>query len=149
MSVVIPHFGTMTGAEGSAKPPHSAIMEQPDGEAKLKVVKRQAERLKDSRKAQIRGAERGTLQLQAMKIRKTNQRSVCSYICGGSPFKDKLHAFFISHFDASIVILPFLFKRAGWLTCSGMLCFLAAWSYYTSILMYECIRLLLGNHRMR
>lgn len=84
-----------------------------------------------------------------MKIGKSKRRSICSWSCGGSAFKDKLYAFFISHFDASLILLPFLFKRAGSLTCSLLIVFFAFWSYFTSILMYECVRMLLGNYHMR
>jgi hypothetical protein len=84
-----------------------------------------------------------------MKIGKTKKRGVLSWICGGSAFKDKLYAFFISHFDASLLLLPFLFKRAGYLTCILILVFFSLWSCFTSILMHECIRMLLGNYRLR
>jgi hypothetical protein len=64
-------------------------------------------------------------------------------------FKDRFYSFFISYFDASILLLPFVFKRAGWLTSSLLMAFFAIWSYFSSLLMFECVRLLLGNYKMR
>ena len=84
-----------------------------------------------------------------MSINKANRRSTCSLIWGRGPFKDKLYAFFIAQFDASIVVLPFLFRRAGWVTCIVLLLFLQCLGAFASVLVYECIRLLLGNYRMR
>ena len=66
-----------------------------------------------------------------------------------SAFKDKMYAFFIAQFDASLIILPFIFKRAGWLTCSIMMVILSIAGIFGSILVYQCVRLLLSNYRMR
>jgi len=82
-------------------------------------------------------------------MQKARQRSCLSLVCGRSVFKDKLYTFFIAQFDASIVVLPFLFKRAGWLTCSLLMLSLSLCGVFSSILVYECIRLLMGNFRMR
>jgi len=73
--------------------------------------------MRGSLATKMRVAQRGTTQLQHMNIGKTSSRSYCSLIFGRGPFKDKLYAFFIAQFDASIVVLPFLFRRAGWTTC--------------------------------
>lgn len=84
-----------------------------------------------------------------MNLGAIKRRGVVSWVCGRSPFKEKLYAFFISHFDASLILLPFIFYRAGYMTCILLMAFFALWSCFTSILMFQCIRLLLGNHRMR
>ena len=119
-------------------------------------VKLQADRLQGNLIARRREELRGTVNLDSKlyrnersTIRKHKQRSICSYIFGSSPFKDKFYTFFISHFDASLVILPFIFKRAGWVASSGILLFLSIWSYYASLITIECIRLLLENYKMR
>jgi hypothetical protein len=94
--------------------------------------------------------KRGTQELQQnMQRRERKVRSWCSKLCGKNPVKDRFYSFFISHFDASILILPFIFKRAGWLTSSLLVVFFGCWSYYSSLLTYECVRLLLGNYKMR
>ena len=45
--------------------------------------------------------------------------------------------------------MPFIFKRAGWLTCTFLVGFFASWSFFSSLLIFECVRLLLGNYKMR
>jgi hypothetical protein len=70
-------------------------------------------------------------------------------VFGRSVFKERFYTFFISHFDASILLLPFIFKRAGWLTCGVMMAFFKCWSFFSSLLIFECVRLLLGNYKMR
>ena len=105
--------------------------------------------MKSSFASKLRQAKRGTAQLNSMNINRIQRRSTLANICLRGPFKDKFYSFFISQFDASIVILPFIFKRSGWLFCSMMLCALSSIGVFTSILMYECIRLLLGNFKMK
>ena len=52
-----------------------------------------------------------------------------------------MYAFFVSHFDPATLLLPFVFKRAGWATSCIVLLVLHLWSYYASIAVYETIRL--------
>ena len=70
-------------------------------------------------------------------------------IFGRSVFKERFYSFFLSYFDASVILLPFIFKRSGWLTCAVMMFFLKVWSFFSSLLIFECVRLLLGNYKMR
>ena len=74
---------------------------------------------------------------------------MCSKLCQISPFRIKFYSFVNSYFDSSIFLLPLIFHRAGWLTCTILLCLLHLWSYFMAISVYECIQLLIGNFRMK
>lgn len=115
----------------------------------LQKVKLQADRIKGSIKAKKFSEKRGTLEGKLTIKNKLRHRGLCSKIFGRSVFKDRFYSFFISYFDASIILLPFIFKRAGWLTCSFLMGFFATWSLFSSLLIFECVRLLLGNYKMR
>lgn len=66
-----------------------------------------------------------------------------------SPFRAKFYTFVNSYFDASILLLPFIFHRAGWLSCTLFLMVLHLWSYFMAIVVYECIHLMIGNFKMK
>lgn len=122
----------------------------PDADERYDHVKRQADRLKSNPGTKQRADKRGTAALTSMlQSQKANKRSLCYIICLRGPFKDKLYSFFIAQFDASVLLLPLLFKRCGWATCTIVLVFLQLLGMFSSVLVYECIRLLLGNYRMK
>lgn len=47
------------------------------------------------------------------------------------------------------MILPFLFKRAGWAVCSLVFLVVTLLSYFSCVLVFESTRLLIGNYRMK
>ena len=42
-----------------------------------------------------------------------------------------------------------IFRRCGWLTCVIILFVCHCWQILTSVMIHDCIRLLMGNYRMR
>ena len=71
------------------------------------------------------------------------------FCCSNSPASAKFYAFFVSHFDPATLLLPFVFKRAGWATSCIVLAVLHLWSYYASVAVFETIRLQLANYKMQ
>jgi hypothetical protein len=65
------------------------------------------------------------------------------------PSREKFFAFFVASFDASIFLLPMIFRRSGWLVSALILFAAHAWQVTTSVMIHDCIRLMTGNHRMR
>mmetsp|Transcript_25460 Transcript_25460/g.24791 ORF Transcript_25460/g.24791 Transcript_25460/m.24791 type:complete len:176 (-) Transcript_25460:339-866(-) len=61
----------------------------------------------------------------------------------------KFLVIFNSLFDPSIVLYPYIFHRAGYVTCIGFLIFFSWLSYFTCELVFESTRLLIGNYKMR
>lgn len=112
-------------------------------------IKLQAERLRGSLQAHLRSAQRGTINLRSINLKQRKSGSICIYLCSVSPFRAKFYTFVNSYFDASIFLLPFIFHRAGWLSCSLFLAVLHLWSYLMAIVVYECIHLMIGNFKMK
>lgn len=46
-------------------------------------------------------------------------------------------------------MLPFIIRRAGWVTCSLVFILLTLLSYFCCTLVYESTRLLIGNNRLK
>ena len=87
-----------------------------------------------------------------MKSSRRNEPNCCSKVlcCGTSEkFRAVFKQFFVSSFDVSVLLMPFIFKRAGWMVAIGVLILAHCWQIITSITIYDNIRLLLGNYRMR
>ena len=91
------------------------------------------------------------MNLKSINLQKKRNRSGClfCFCCQNSPFRAKFYTMVISYFDASVLLLPFIFERAGWLNSIVILTILHLWSYYMSIIVYECVHLIQGNYKMK